>query len=106
MKKAEYDRIDLVGTSLVVWFWPEQLRRPPSSPAAGMYRDVTANGRNMQDDSCLVLEPGHLSYSQKQPKTEMPRLSENPAGQMTGCRPIFAPAVSGKTSPIPMRIVR
>ena len=25
-----------------------------------------------RDDSCLVLEPGHLSYSQKQPKTEMP----------------------------------
>ena len=25
-----------------------------------------------KDGSCLVLEPGHLSYSQKQPKTEMP----------------------------------
>ena len=35
--------------------------------------DVTAERAEIcRDDSCLVLEPGHLSYSQKQPKTEMP----------------------------------
>lgn len=35
--------------------------------------DVTAERAEIcRDDSCLVLEPGHLSYSQKQPKMEMP----------------------------------
>ena len=35
--------------------------------------DVTTDRAEIcRDDSCLVLEPGHLSYSQKQPKTEMP----------------------------------
>ena len=35
--------------------------------------DVTAERAEIcRDDSCLVLEPGHFSYSQKQPKTEMP----------------------------------
>ena len=35
--------------------------------------DVTAERAEIcRDDSCLVLEPGHLSCFQKQPKTEMP----------------------------------
>ena len=35
--------------------------------------DVTAErARICGDGSCLVLEPGYLSYFQKQPKTEIP----------------------------------
>lgn len=53
--------------------------------------DVTAERAEIcRDDSCLVLEPGHLSCFQKQPKTEMPPVIQKiQAGQMTGCRPIF-----------------
>ena len=50
--------------------------------AAAGYITVTGCGHSVdvtpektvvcKDGSCLVLEPGHLSYSQKQPKTEMP----------------------------------
>ena len=50
-------------------------------PAAG-YITVTGCGHNVditqgrtevcKDGSCLVLEPGHLSYSQAQPVTDVP----------------------------------
>ncbi len=49
--------------------------------AAAGYITVTGCGHNVditqgrtevcKDGSCLVLEPGHLSYSQAQPKTEV-----------------------------------
>ena len=35
--------------------------------------DVTAERAEIcRDDSCLVLEPGHISYSQAQPVTDVP----------------------------------
>ena len=68
--------------------------------------DVTAERAEIcRDDSCLVLEPGHLSYPQKQPKTEMPPVIR----KMTGCRPIFCPGgfrKNGSSGAVPMGIVR
>ena len=44
-----------------------------TQPGCGHSVDVTPEKTVVcKDGSCLVLEPGHLSYSQKQPKTEMP----------------------------------
>ena len=62
--------------------------------------DVTAERAEIcRDDSCLVLEPGHLSYSQKQPKTEMPPVIRKiRQGKCLGAGRSFAPAVSGKTA--------
>lgn len=59
---------------------PERLSLAPSlaawecpSPAAGHSVDVTPEKTVVcKDGSCLVLEPGHISYSQAQPETDVP----------------------------------
>lgn len=50
--------------------------------------DVTPNRTEVcKDGSCLVLEPGHISYSQAQPETDVPPVVQ-PLKSKTMCKPL------------------
>lgn len=66
-KKALYWAASIIAAGLAVL--------GISSSLAGCGHDVTITPDHTEickDGSCLVLEPGHLSYSQAQPKTDVP----------------------------------